>query len=344
MNNKEKQQYLSNMMIFPSSSFLCELSQKESFYSKMPKVLFKYRSFDRYTNETLSEPYVFLSPVNKLDDPFDCLTDSGISEKLHNSDASIGLSLTPFIVKEVCRIGKIKTNRQEMERLIRSCYVDGKFSGTKAHLVIDNSTLLNDEEKHFLYNILLNLDDFTQQIANDHTTESMAKTSLNPGESVGVFCMSEKRDNKVMWSLYSKKYKGYCVEYEMPSDDDIRLNLCPVIYKKNEDNNFIHRIIRFSLANMIRYLSEGQINNEIGCFNELFCTKDSDWKYQYEWRIIGKPGKLSKRLKIKAVYLGFDVLDSNIERIKRIGKKQGFKVFLMNKPAGRKSIRYKQIL
>lgn len=78
MTNKEKQQYLSNMMIFGSQPFMCELMGRNEFLNQMPKILYKYRSFDRFTNAMLKEPYVYLAPVKELDDPFDCLTNPGV--------------------------------------------------------------------------------------------------------------------------------------------------------------------------------------------------------------------------------------------------------------------------
>ena len=50
------------------------------------------------------------------------------------------------------------------------------------------------------------------------------------------------------------------------------------------------------------------------------------------------------KLKVKAVYVGFKVSDNNLLKIKRIAKKRGFKVFLMNAPRGKKKISYSQVV
>ena len=78
--------------------------------------------------------------------------------------------------------------------------------------------------------------------------------------------------------------------------------------------------------------------------NELFCTKDTDWAYQDEWRLIGNAGAHCTKLKVKAVYVGFKVSDNNLLKLKRIAKKRGFKVFLMNAPRGKKKISYSQVV
>ena len=76
---------------------------------------------------------------------------------------------------------------------------------------------------------------------------------------------------------------------------------------------------------------------------ELFCTKDTDWSYQREWRIIGAPaGHIS--LPIKAIYLGFKVSETNKKRMLRLAKKKGFALCLMNPPDGSKRISYERLV
>ena len=146
-----------------------------------------------------------------------------------------------------------------------------------------------------------------------------------------------------MWSLYGNKYKGYCVEYDIPNDEEIRFKLCPTIYKRNDDNNLIKKIVKLAVAICLRFMSKGNLNSGIGCMNELFCTKDTDWKYQDEWRLIGNANAHCTKLKVKSFYVGFKATENNLLKIKRIAKKKGFKVFLMNAPNGKKKITYTEL-
>ena len=343
MTNKEKEQYLSDMMVFRSSPYLNELMGLKTFLERMPKTLYKYRSFDKYTKEMLEEPYVFLAPVKNLDDPFDCLVNPGIGQSHKDKEKSIGLSMVDYVLDLVCSLGNAKIDKKEARKIIPKCYIDGEYNEDRARKIIQESAFVPEEEKETLMTVLRNVDDSLKTIINDQAMENYVKISLDPGEIVGVCSFSMKRDNKVMWSLYGKKYEGYCVEYLVPNDDEVRFNLCPIIYKRNDDNNLIRKIVRFGIANIIRLWSEGKLNRGIGCMNELFCTKDIDWSYQDEWRLIGDARGHCTKLKIKAVYIGFKAKESNVRKIKRIAKKKAFEVFLMNPPRGKKKISYSKI-
>ncbi len=330
-------------MIFRSQPFLCELMGRKDFVNQMPNILYKYRSFDKYTKEMLEEPYVFLAPVKDLDDPFDCLTNPGVEPDKKDSLDSKGLSMIDYVIDIVCSLGNTSINKKEIKRIIPRCYVNGEYNEDNARAAFEETTLIPPEQKEMLLGVLRNVDSVTETIVKDKSMENLAKILIDPSDKVGICSLSTKRDNKVMWSLYGNKYKGYCVEYDIPNDEEIRFNLCPTIYKRNDDNNLIRKMVKLGVANCIRFMSEGNLNRGIGCMNELFCTKDTDWQYQDEWRLIGNAEAHCNKLKVKAVYVGFKVSDNNLLKIKRIAKKKGFKVFLMNAPKGKKKITYTEL-
>ncbi len=88
--------------------------------------------------------------------------------------------------------------------------------------------------------------------------------------------------------------------------------------------------------------SNGQITTYGSSFDELLCTKDSDWRFQDEWRIISNPGS-SVKLRAKAVYLGFDVSHENEEQMKQCSLKNNFILYKMDNPIGVKKIVYSKI-
>ena len=69
-------------------------------------------------------------------------------------------------------------------------------------------------------------------------------------------------------------------------------------------------------------------------------SKDSDWEYQDEWRLIGDANTKLKPFKIKAIYLGFDVDENNEKMILDYAARKGFNVYKMNKPINTKKITY----
>lgn len=90
-------------------------------------------------------------------------------------------------------------------------------------------------------------------------------------------------------------------------------------------------------------MSDGKMSTNIGCFTQLLCTKDSDWSSQDEWRLIGKANKKCRPMKIKSIYLGFDVSEQNQNKVLEYAKKKHFIVYKMNKPNGSKNISYNKI-
>ena len=344
MNNKQKRIYINKLLLSLSVPYIREMSKLYDYLELTPKQLFKYRSFDKYTWEMLEEPYAFLSPVKNLDDPFDCLNEPGIedfydikSNRLSNKGVSF---LIDYFIKgnEVGGVTKAEIKRIALESM-DDRGVDPERFANLASFVAQGSS----EFQSFLV-VLDTINENINGLMENTRINGFAESALFSSEKVGVCSLSELRDNKVMWSLYGKTYSGYCVEYEIPRTKEIVSKLCPVIYTKRANNNFTEKFLRYAFSALLRGASDGQFGgDEIGASMELFCTKDTDWSYQREWRIIGQPARHTV-LPVKAVYLGFKVADSNKKRMIRLAKKKGFELYVMNPPDGSKRISYKRIL
>ena len=102
--------------------------------------------------------------------------------------------------------------------------------------------------------------------------------------------------------------------------------------------------VKLAIANCVCFASRGIYDEGLGSLNELFCTKDTDWSFQDEWRLIGEAEEHIDLLKVKAVYIGFKALKHNISRIVNLGREKGFEVYLMNKPSGKKKISYTKLV
>ena len=91
-----------------------------------------------------------------------------------------------------------------------------------------------------------------------------------------------------------------------------------MIYTKRNNNSIVEKFTEYLISAMMRAITNGHVTGNIGATMELFCTKDSEWSYQSEWRLIAKAGTTCNRLKIKAIYLGFKVNKTNEERMRAI--------------------------
>lgn len=344
MNNKEKRTYISKQLLSLSIPYFYEMPTLHEHLKLTPKCLFKFRPFDKFAWEMLEEPYVFLTPVKNLDDPFDCCNKPGLEGFFDPTTKRLTKKGLSFVVDYAAKhyniedIEKSKIKKTAMESMTDEG-VDAEAFTRLATFGMRGP----DQLQSFLI-VLRTINRNINDMLSNPELIGLAESSLFPKDRIGVCSLSELRDNKVMWSLYGDLYSGYCVEYVVQDKRDIISNLCPVIYTKKANNGFYEMFLRYALSALMRGASSGRFGgDEIGAIMELFCTKDADWSYQREWRMLGKPSA-HVYMPIKAVYLGFRAAERNKVRMIRLAKKKGFAVYSMNQPDGTKRIKYNKLL
>lgn len=343
MNNKAKRQYISDLLKFQSSPFLSEFDTRKDFLKLTPSTLYKFRKFDEHSFDMIENGYAYLSPVKGLDDPFDCLSDFEIGEYYNKKTNKITPKAIDFILKQVCPNGLPNLSKKEVRRMAIQCIDEDGINYEKAPKIVKESGCTTITEIEPLFVALNTFNENFKSIFEDSIVDGSAENAMFPGERVGVLSLTEKRDNKVMWSLYGDQYAGYCVEYDVPKKKELLSNLCPVIYTKKANNRFIEKLLEYTMAAMMRAISSGNLQGNIGAVMELFCTKDSDWSYQSEWRVIANAGAHCTYMPIKAIYLGFRVSKQKEQKLKKLAKRIGFDLFRMNPPSGSKRITYTRI-
>lgn len=85
---------------------------------------------------------------------------------------------------------------------------------------------------------------------------------------VGVFCLSEVRDNILMWSHYANGHTGFCLEFIATSDTPIFGGALKVRYDIQKP--------------ILQYF----IDDRLVQIEKALFTKSQDWSYEKEWRII----------------------------------------------------------
>lgn len=344
MNNKEKRKYMTDLLVFQSTPFMSEFETRKDFLKKTPIILYKYRPFDRYAFEMIEEGYAYLAPVKGLDDPFDCLNDFTINDFYNEKTHKITPKAVDFIIKLVCPKGIQNLSPKEVKKLALQCIKEDGIDYEKVPKVVTSNGIMTRTEVEPLFAVLNTFNENFEGVIESAKLDGFAKSAMSPGDRVGICSLSEKRDNKVMWSLYGNNYEGYCIEYDIPKRQEVTPNLCPVIYTKRNNNRFIEKMIEYAMGAFMRAVTDGHLTGNIGASMELFCTKDTDWSYQTEWRLIANAGGRFPYLNIKAVYLGFKVKKSNESKMKKLAKEKGFSLFKMNPPNGKKRITYSKII
>lgn len=89
-------------------------------------------------------------------------------------------------------------------------------------------------------------------------------------EKVGTFCVSEKRDDLLMWAHYSDSHHGICLEFDGFST--LMAQAQPVCYSANR-----HPINPYE-------------DDQITALEKALFTKSEHWSYEAEWRFLRLDG------------------------------------------------------
>lgn len=179
------------------------------------------------------------------------------------------------------------------------------------------SNKINPELACAVADIQKTIDDWEQKIS-----VRMAEIFL-----VGCLCTSYK--NRLMWSHYADSHKGFCVEYDFSKPDAEVLNALPlpVIYSKKRPLIPWEAALEQTPENMEetwRLLMIGLL------------TKDSEWAYENEWRILVNSTDPSevKMPRISCVYLGASITKENRNKILDIARRKHIPVKQMRVDRG----------
>jgi len=90
--------------------------------------------------------------------------------------------------------------------------------------------------------------------------------------TLGVFCMTEARDNLLMWAHYADKHRGFVLEFDREH---------PFFSRKRGPNDEFNQLlpVLYSSARPNDYLANLDVTS-------VFLTKSEEWRYEREWRIL----------------------------------------------------------
>lgn len=133
-------------------------------------------------------------------------------------------------------------------------------------------------------------------------------------KQMAVCCFTESVDNFLMWSHYANAYNGVCLEYDVSEIRDLKYFLSPVLYTD--------KLIRARDYMTKEDFEKDKYNRLMKAAILSVLSKQSQWKYENEWRIINIVENDSDRYILmpppKAIYVGFKVNSENRKRIKKV--------------------------
>lgn len=94
-----------------------------------------------------------------------------------------------------------------------------------------------------------------------------------------IFCVSEERDNLLMWAHYAKDHKGVVFELRSLPEQDNPLSVAkPVIYVDKPPSLFTD-------SEWVEHILFGKRPNDSDLYNHYVQIKSNHWSYEREWRV-----------------------------------------------------------
>ena len=348
MTNEEKINYINesfNIIERGLKTNTYDRALSNEHFSKLPKKLFKYSKINEYTIESLSEGKIYLAPMNEMDDPFECSANLDLA-KIYDQNQD---SITNEAFEAIVNIAMQYSNPDEREKIraiIDACKLPNNTMD-KAKLLsslIELNVGVVPQYIVFIINMLANLPEQILSPDNKRNLEKLISLAPSMSKILGIYAMSEDKDNQVLWSMYTDNYRGICIEYDFEHEIELAFHTLPVLYQKDRNNNAIALILEDFINGFIKSFTLGGIDTNRIAYITLLLTKSTDWEFQHEWRIFGDANTKVNAPKINAIYLGNKCCPKNKNKILEIARAKNIPVYKQTVDIENLSFKYEKLL
>lgn len=248
-------------------------------------ILYKYRNDSENTEAIIKEQVVWFSKPDALNDPFEC--------SIQNiSDVKIAKAIK-HEMDEYNKINRSNWKSQKLatEKILRLIRSQGGFY---ANLYNGKEVYLNGKDRcYFVPKIKYIL-------------------AQNIIENAGVFCLSEKFDNGLMWGHYGDGGKGIAIGFSISNKEEFNdfTDCCMLLKVDYSYKNIALEKIESTAVAMIADNNQQPCYFQIPSFNDsflksVFSTKNIEWSYEKEWRLVSQlSGKRKFKTHISEIVFG----------------------------------------
>ncbi|MES2353115.1 MAG: DUF2971 domain-containing protein [Pseudomonadota bacterium] len=246
--------------------------------TNQPKTFYRYRAFSTTTLDSLCYDTLFFSHPGAFNDPLDC--SPTLSCDSNNDDLRKLLAF--FFSKRVS---------SEVLSHLSHARIRGNTASEHA------TKRARRETENELANIAYNATnpDYEGALEENESWLLMQaiECELRRWYERGVCCFSTSYSNPLLWSHYGDQHQGICIGYSTKRNPVPQLQ--KVIYGGS-------RAIRTSI------LCDAFLHNAekamVDLDRDVLLRKASGWKYESEWRLIGKQGLQDSPLLLTEVVFG----------------------------------------
>lgn len=306
-------------------------------YLLAPKLLYRYVKINNHTYDSIKNNYVYLSPIEALDDDFEGF----VSKDEIAIDNALELLNTDkyysYFVEKTLRnknmydiysnlIFDRKKEKDKYDQYFKAKYIYEDHSGSVDD-IINLSTM---------FDAYSNTDEIRKII------QVYANGCIKTSKVTGVCCFTENKKSQVMWNMYADNCKGCMIEYDISILDFLNIiDLTPVIYNSNRETDPFKLAIDAYLECLCDGSNIDKAINKKSYYQLLI--KDEEWSFQNEWRIIGQSKRKSFSPAIKAIYLGKNIDIKNEKKLIKTAKEKKFVLYKQEFGITNKEMVYKPI-
>ena len=281
-----------------------------------PRYLYKYRPFDEHVWDMLENNYLFLCPPKDLDDPSECIATIDFQDWYDMENNRLKKRCLDTAV-EFIRPYTNETNIETIQTILSKAYtIDGYVKRNYLlECYFDLKELVPDKILVPAINCISNIPIQLEDEDVNNAIRDVFRAAVFARDEMGVCSLSEESDSQDMWSTYADNSSGYCIKFDITNYDYIKF-LHPVIYSDTRETNIVNNFVLSFIGELISKSSQGNIIADRTPFTRMFLTKDTKWKYQNEWRLLGDAKQHMKAPKIETIYLGENVSADNCNKMR----------------------------
>ena len=261
----------------------------------IPKSLYKYRAFDKFSVQNFREQTLWFNLAKKMNDPY---------------DSALTVNQEKIVDMAYKAAGREEMVREELAKL-------------KSLGLSEDKLKESEEEFHAL------LQEEREKI-NSNYEKNQDKILGIIQDSTFISCFSERNDSMLMWSHYTDNHQGFCLEYEFMKPENIEIE--PIF--KEALNPIIYSEEMFDMSEYILYAAKTkQAWSQRVAANPVIC-KSKEWEYEKEWRLVQfhqdrEEGYPVRFFKPKAIYLGTKIKEKDKADLMLIAKSKKVDVYQM---------------
>ncbi|MCF6287859.1 MAG: DUF2971 domain-containing protein [Proteobacteria bacterium] len=250
---------------------------------------YRYRAFNANTLDSLCQDTLYFSNPGSFNDPLDCKP----TLESDSSNEELRTLLVFFVTRRV---------KNEILNNLKQAKIIGESANNHA------VSCAHSESTRELQNIAYHSTnpDYEVEVVEAESRLLLVaiERELLKYYEHGVCCFSKSYSNPLLWSHYGDQHKGICIAYGIERNPIPKLS--EVVYGGD-------RSIKTSTLINAFVGNEEQAKVELD--RDVLLRKASGWKYENEWRLIGKKGIQESQLLLKEVIFGLRCTNSIVHSV-----------------------------